>query len=286
MAETNLNTLLTEFAHHFQTLEISNLVICLVKNLLSLSDDESGLLWASSQWILDYIIKRFDFNLSDSLVSQDNYDSLMTDTSEIKSKLLDLITLINQILVLFLFGFSELEIKFKENSINNSKHRIRSLQSLVLSFILDLASLLISKIDHEACFKPLSLCLIWLGCNRNLMNLYIIWGDSLGLKSMNFEDKLHSTLKRIAELLNKISLVADMESCLEFIPSDVELMGSLIFKDFFKDLDQTGFNIGLLNGSEINETAILMSRVAWFGNILSADAVFLYNLENPLFHLE
>ncbi|KAJ3225297.1 hypothetical protein HK099_007032 [Clydaea vesicula] len=280
------------------------LTICVVKTLIYTTDDQINDVWDVTERLRLLIQKKIFPKEENNKLYLSTQEDMMDGDLDGKD-----ISNLNKICFLIIFGFVELERKFVDKEFSNSKHRIRSLQVVALTFLIDIANLLLVKINADISdlvttnsnifknlnkfkvFEPLSNVLTWFGLNLPMLILYLNLEGELGLKHKGLESKLNDLLNNLALALNSIASITDMDGSLEFLNTDFELLLTDIYKDYFKNLEYEsilnafkdvarGSNLEILPkfrmyGSDLisagEKIEVFMARVAGFGKTLSLE---------------
>lgn len=158
------------------------------------------------------------------------------------------VKVISEVLIIYMFAFDYLEKSFNLPEHSSQRLRIRTLQSLCLTFILEISRFLASSLceisDVGALIYsqqqeystlllklcPLSLCAIWFGINVAPLKLYVMWGDRTNSQSRNFEGtrpavnfthapvKLLACMREMARFLTNISpFVIEMSGIVQLL---------------------------------------------------------------------
>jgi hypothetical protein len=202
--------------------------------------------------------------------------------------------------------------------------KLRSMQAMILSLIFETLSMLLKTVipdiqrwvkEDARCdrqtlklLESISMCCIWLNSNVRMISLYKEWEQTIGLvsKQLNkvlfkmsinssskvlieffFNNKtLMNFMKSFATFINLICPIIDLDDGnTECLLSDVELMASRLFFDFYKTLDSASWaqvlrqpvdaTRDILMKADVNdhELEVLCSRVGSFAKLLTMKEV-------------
>lgn len=224
--------------------DLNSSILSILKNLLLLFDDEISFVWDTADQTRTHL------------------ENLLYREKDSACRL------ISRILVLFMYGFRQLDECFLQPKHSTRKVRIRTLQALCVSFVLDMSVVVQTFIEQGSpAFHPLSVACVWLGQNMKALNGYVMWGNLTANESRNFEFKLQNFLNHLSNTCNSNSeFVSDFDGGI-VLEEDCEIMGTSLFSRFFTRLEFS-------NTSDAESAWI--SRIFWFAQTFLKDSSINY----------
>ncbi|KAJ3050251.1 Protein smg5, partial [Rhizophlyctis rosea] len=196
-------------------------------------------------------------------------------------------------MVILVCSYNDLNLRFGATDNPSTRQKIRIAQTLTLTFLFELASLILGYLNsrsHEAgheedsaeqsdpaleLLAPLAILCIWLEMDSGALEQYQMYGKTVA-ESQTLQERLLSFLRRLAIIVNNVSTFADTDGSDESVPEDEELLCLPSLRLYFAGLDPTSLcrAFGGKASSGRQRYTVRASRIARFGKRLAEDDKF------------